>query len=76
MSGSMQMWCLYSKKETDATQIGVEIGVNSERTIDLLCRFSFLVSQWQCDRSVRIIVSRFSFLVPRLWFIGGSATGP
>ena len=27
----------------DIWQIGVEIGVNSERTIDLLCRFPFLV---------------------------------
>ena len=30
-------------KKGDIWQIGVEIGVNSERTIDLLCRFSFLV---------------------------------
>ena len=36
-------------KKGDIWQIGVEIGVNSERTIDLLCRFSVLVSRWQCD---------------------------
>ena len=32
-------------------------------------RFSFLVSWWRCDRYVRFLVSRFSFL-------GGSVTGP
>ena len=48
-------------------QIGVDIGVYSERTIDLLCRFSFLgggvtapsdlsffVSRWRCDRAFRL----------------------
>ena len=30
-------------KKGDIWQIGVEIGVNSECTIDLLCRFSFVV---------------------------------
>ena len=36
-------------KNGDIWQIGVEIGVDSERTIDLLCRFSFLLYRWQCD---------------------------
>ena len=36
----------------DIWQIGVDIAVNSERTTDLRCRFSFLVSRWRCDRSV------------------------
>ena len=53
----------------DIWQIGVDIAVNSERTTDLRCRFSFLVSRWRCDRSVRFLVSRFSFL-------GGGVTGP
>ena len=53
-------------KKGDIWQIDIEIGVNSERTIDLRCRFSFLVSRWRCDRSVRFLVSRFSFLVSRL----------
>ena len=44
-------------KNGNIWQIGVEIGVNSERTIDLLCRFSLAV---KCDRSVRFLVSRFS----------------
>ena len=30
----------------DIWQIGVDIAVNSERTIDLRCRFSFLVSRF------------------------------
>ena len=78
-------------KKGDIWQIGVDIGVNSERTIDLgRCRFSFLVSRWRCDRSVRFLVSRFSFLVsrfsflvsrfsflvPRFSFLGGGVTGP
>ena len=33
-------------KKGDIWQTGVEIGVNSKRTIDLLCRFSFLVSRF------------------------------
>ena len=39
----------------DIWQIGVDIAVNSERTIDLRlrCRFSFLVSRWRCDRALR-----------------------
>ena len=49
----------------DIWQIGVDIAVNSERTTDLRCRFSFLVSRWRCDRSVRFLVSRSSFLVSR-----------
>ena len=49
----------------DIWQIGVDIAVNRERTTDLRCRFSFLVSRWRCDRSVRVRVSRFSFLVSR-----------
>ena len=53
----------------DIWQIGVDIAVNSERTIDLRCRFSFLVSRWRCDRSVRFLVSRFSFLVSRSSFL-------
>ena len=53
----------------DIWQIGVDIAVNSERTTDLRCRFSFLVSRWRCDRSVRFLVSRFSFLC-------GGVTGP
>ena len=62
----------------DIWQIGVDIAVSSERTIDLRCRFSFLVSRcrWRCDRSVRFLVSRFSFLVPRFSFLGGGVTGP
>ena len=60
----------------DIWQIGVYIAVNSERTIDLRCRFSFLVSRWRCDRSVRFLVSRFSFLVSRFSFLGGGVTGP
>ena len=60
----------------DIWQIGVDIAVNSERTTDLRCRFSFLVSRWRCDRSVRFLVSRFSFLVPRFSFLGGGVTGP
>ena len=60
----------------DIWQIGVDIAVNSERTIDLRCRFSFLVSRWRCDRSVRFLVSRFSFLVSRFSFLGGGVTGP
>ena len=53
----------------DIWQIGVDIAVNSERTTDLRCRFSFLVSRWRCDRSVRFLVSRFSFLVSRFSFL-------
>ena len=53
----------------DIWQIGVDIAVNSERTTDLRCRFSFLVSRWRCDRCVRFLVSRFSFLVPRSSFL-------
>ena len=49
-------------KNGDIWQIGVEIGVNSERTIDL-CSLSFLVSQWQCDRFVRFLVTRFTVAV-------------
>ena len=60
----------------DIWQIGVDIAVNSERTTDLRCRFSFLVSRWRCDRSVRFLVSRFSFLIPRFSFLGGGVTGP
>ena len=60
----------------DIWQIGVDIAVNSERTTDLRCRFSFLVSWWRCDRCVRFLVSRFSFLVPRFSFLGGGVTGP
>ena len=52
-------------KKGDIWQIGVDIGVYSEHTIDLRCRFSFLVSRWRCDRFVRFLVSRFSFLVSR-----------
>ena len=37
----------------DIWQIGVDIAVNSERTTDLRCRFSFLVSRWRCDRALR-----------------------
>ena len=58
----------------DIWQIGVDIAVNSERTTDLRCRFSFLVSRWRCDRSVRFLVS--SFLVPRFSYLGGGVTGP
>ena len=47
----------------DIWQIGVDIAVNSGRTTDLRCRFSFLVS-------------RFSFLVPRSSFLGGGVIGP
>ena len=36
----------------DIWQIGVDIAVNSERTTDLRCRFSFLVSRWRCDRAL------------------------
>ena len=51
----------------DIWQIGVDITVNSERTTDLRCRFSFLgggvtapsdfsflVSWWRCDRAFRV----------------------
>ena len=50
-------------------QIGVEIGVNGDRTIDLyhfsflVSRFSFLVSRYS------FLVSRFSFLVSRFSFL-------
>ena len=44
-------------KKGDIWQIGVEIGVNSERTTDILCRFSFLVSRFS------FLVSRFSVAV-------------
>ena len=40
----------------DIWQIGVDITVNSERTTDLRCRFSFLVSRWQCDRAFTVSV--------------------
>ena len=70
-------------KNGDIWQIGVDIGVYSERTTDLRCLFSFLVSRWRCDRSVRFLVSRFSFLVSRFSFLvsrfsflGGGVTGP
>ena len=53
----------------DIWQIRVDIAVNSERTTDLRCRFSFLVYRWRCDRSVRFLVSRFSFLVSRFSFL-------
>ena len=59
----------------DIWQIGVDIGVNGERTIDLLCRFTLLVSRWRYDRSVRFLVSRYSFLVSRSSFLGGGVTG-
>ena len=52
-----------TKSKTPIWRIGVEIGVNSERTIDLLCRFSFLVSRFS------FLVSRFSFLVSRFSFL-------
>ena len=48
----------------DIWQIGVDIAVNSERTTDLRCRFSFLVSRWPL-----CLISRFSFLVPRFSFL-------
>ena len=54
----------------DGRLVFVEIGVNSERTVDLLCRFSFLVSRFS------FLVSRFSFLVSRFSFLGGSVTAP
>ena len=38
----------------DICQIGVYIAVNSERTTDLLCRFSFLVSRWRCERALTL----------------------
>ena len=40
----------------DIWQIGVDIAVNSERTTDLRCRFSFLVSRWRCDRAFTVTV--------------------
>ena len=54
-------------KKGDIWQIGVDIAVNSERTIDLRCRFSFLVSRWRCaaPSDFSFLVSRFSFLVSR-----------
>ena len=39
-------------------QIGVEIGVNSERTIDLLCRSSFLVSHGNVTGPLAVCVAR------------------
>ena len=53
----------------DIWQVGVDIAVNSECITDLRCRFSFLVSRWRCDHSVRFLVSRFSFLVSRFSFL-------
>ena len=47
-------------KKGDFWQFGVEIGVNSEHTIDLRCRFSFLSGGV-------IAPSDFSFLVSRWW---------
>ena len=60
----------------DIWLISIYIAVNSERTTDLRCRFSFLVSRWRCDRYVQFLVSRFSFLVSRFSFLGGGVTGP
>ena len=60
----------------DIWQIGVDIAVNSERTTDLRCRFSFLgggvtapsnfsflVPRWRCDRafSGQNVVRLFTF---------------
>ena len=56
-------------EKSDIWRIGVDIAVNSERTTNLRCRFSFLVYRWRCDRSVRFLVSRFSFLVSRFSFL-------
>ena len=38
-------------KKGDIWQIGVEIGVSSECTIDLLRRFWFIVYRWLCSRA-------------------------
>ena len=53
----------------DIWQIGIDIGVNSERRY-AVSRFSFLVSRFS------FLVSRFSFLVSRFSFLGGGVTGP
>ena len=57
----------------DIWQISVDIAVNSERTTDLRCRFSFLggVVTAPSDFSFRFsfLVSRFSFLVPCFSFL-------
>ena len=56
-------------KMGDIWQIGVDIAVNSERIIDLRCRFSFLGGGVTAP-------SDFSFLVPRFSFLGDDVTGP
>ena len=56
-------------KKGDIWQIGVDIAVNSERTTDLRCCFSFLGGGVTA-------LSDFSFLVPRFSFFGGSVTRP
>ena len=60
----------------DIWQIGVDIAVNSERTTDLRCRFSFLGGGVTTPSDSSFLVSRFSFLVSRLSFLGGGVTGP
>ena len=52
-------------KKGDIWQIGVDIGVNGERTIGQLCRFSFLGGGVTATSDFSFLVSRFSFLVPR-----------
>ena len=60
----------------DIWQIGVDIAVNSERTTDLRCRFSFLGGGVTDPSNFSFLVSRFSFLVPRFSFLGGGVTWP
>ena len=60
----------------DIWQIGVYIAVNSERTIDLRCRFSFLGGGVTAPCDLSFLVSRSSFLVSRFSFLAGGVTGP
>ena len=53
----------------DIWQISVYIAVNSERTTDLRCRFSFLVSRFSFLGGGVTATSDFSFLVSRSSFL-------
>ena len=60
----------------DIWQIGVDIAVNSERTTDLRCRFSFLVSRWRCDRAFSLSQAYMCYRVFCRYFLVSSLDKP